>query len=208
MNPSRSMATLTVSLGLLVAIVAPPAVGGTYNQVLDPGDRAPAWKELPDVDGQRHSLKDLRESAAVVVVFTCNSCPYAVDVEDRLIALEEKYRDRDVAVVAINVNKTPEDRPSAMKRRAEAKGFTFPYLFDQTQQIARDYGAAYTPEFFVLDRERRVAYMGSLDDSPDGKQVSERHVEAALKAVLGGEPPERAETVPIGCRIRFERTRR
>lgn len=193
---------------LLVLTLCPKAFSGTYNQVLDPGDGAPTWSELPNVDGKPHSLAGLYNKTAVVVVFTCNSCPYAVDVEDRLIALEAKYRERGVAVVAINVNKTPEDSPQAMQQKAEEKGFRFPYLFDESQQIARDYGAQATPEFFVLDRERRIAYMGSLDDSPDGKQVTKRHVEAALDALLQGEHPSVTETVPIGCRIRFERTRR
>ncbi|MCG8649137.1 MAG: thioredoxin family protein, partial [Pirellulales bacterium] len=139
---------------------------------------------------------------------TCNSCPYAVDVEDRLIALEKDYASRGVALVAINVNKVKKDLLPAMKETAEDKGFKFPYLFDESQQIAKDYGAKYTPEFFVLNQQRKVVYMGSLDDSPDGKNVAKRYVRAAVDAVLSGEQPAVSETVPIGCRVRFERQRR
>lgn len=184
------------------------AMGGQFNQKLDIGDAAPAWKQLPGVDGQKHSLGDLSDQKVVVVVFTCNSCPYAVDSENRLIALQRQYADRGVAVVAINVNKVEEDLLPAMKEKASERGFDFPYLFDETQQIAREFGAIYTPEFYVLDSERRVVYMGAMDDSPDGRAVTKRYVQAAIDAALSGEEPEISETPPIGCRVRYERVRR
>lgn len=193
---------------VLVLFTCVGGSAGEYNRVLSIGDAAPAWKELIGVDDKQHSLSDLKDKAAVIVAFTCNSCPYAVDAEDRLIALHEKYSDQGVAVVAINVNKEPEDLLPEMKAKTDAKGFQFDYLFDESQQIARDYGAMYTPEFFVLDQQRRITYMGSLDDSPDGRNVTERYLEAALKATLAGEKVEVAETIPIGCRVRYERTRR
>ena len=199
-----------LAIGVLVALLglSGSAEAGKYNRVLDIGDPAPAWKDLPDTEGNLRSLDDLRDRDAVVVVFTCNSCPYAVDVEDRLISLANECRERDVAVVAINVNRVEADSPEAMKERAEEKGFTFPYLYDESQQIAKQYGATTTPECYVLDGDRHVAYMGSLDDSPDGKSVTRRHVAEAIDAVLDGKTPELTETVPIGCRIRFERDRR
>lgn len=181
---------------------------GQYNPVLNIGDQAPGWTKLPGVDGKLHSLADLAPHDAVVLVFTCNSCPYAVEYEDRIIALAEEFSDRKVAVVAVNVNKVPEDRFEAMKERAAAKQFRFPYLFDETQQIARDYGATNTPEFFVLDRDRKIAYMGALDDSPEAAKVTKRHVANALNAVLQSARPEITETVSIGCRIRLEPQRR
>ena len=95
-----------------------------------------------------------------------------------------------------------------MKEFAEQKSFNFPYLFDRTQQVARDFGARRTPEFFVLDADRRVAYMGALDDSPDGTNVSKRYLEQAIDAVLAGQQPSVAETIAIGCNIRFVRSRR
>lgn len=184
------------------------ADAGQYNRVLDIGDQAPEWQDLPGVDDQKHSFDELSRFPVVVVVFTCNSCPYAVDVEDRLVKLHKQYSQRGVGLIAINVNKVEEDRLPAMKEKATTKGFKFPYLFDESQKIARDYGAQYTPEFFVLDRQRKVVYMGSLDDSPDGKSVHASYVAAAVNAALEGDQPEVTESVPIGCRVRFERQRR
>ena len=185
-----------------------PAFAGEYNQVLDIGDDAPAWRDLIGVDDQKHSLEELADSDVVVVIFTCNSCPYAVDAEDRLIALQEKYADDGVTLVAINVNKVDEDLLPAMKEKSKEKSFPFAYLFDETQQIARDYGAIFTPECYVLDADRKVRYMGALDDSPDGRSVTKKHVESAIDALLAGGQPAVTETVPIGCRVRYERTRR
>ena len=108
----------------------------------------------------------------------------------------------------MNVNKVDEDLPPKMKEKAEAKGFKFPYLFDETQQIAKDFGAGFTPEFFVLSKDRKVVYMGAMDDSPNADKVKRRYVDEAVAAALAGNLPEVRETVPIGCRIRIERTRR
>jgi peroxiredoxin len=182
--------------------------GGEYNPVLSIGDVAPVWKDLPGIDGQPHSLSDLKQSKAIVLVFTCNSCPYAIDYEERIIALTKQFAAQGVTVVAVNVNKVPEDSLDAMKARAKSQGFNFAYLYDETQQIARDYGATYTPEFFVLDAQRKIAYMGALDDSPAADKVQEQHVAAALTALLAGTQPKVTETVAIGCRIRMERKRR
>jgi peroxiredoxin len=184
------------------------ALAGEFNETLSPGDAAPAWENLPGVDGQRHSLADL-DAEVVVVVFTCNSCPVAADYEDRIIAMAKKYGGAEgkAAFVAINVNRIPEDSLPKMKERAGQRGFPFPYLFDESQNIAKAYGAAFTPEFFVLDKNRRVAYMGGMDDSSDPKRVKTRYLEPAIQAVLAGEKPETAETVARGCRIRYVRKR-
>lgn len=185
-----------------------PTAAGEFNSVLDIGDPAPRWSELPTTDGNTSSLQDLREAKVIVLAFTCNSCPYAVDVEQRLVELAKHYADSSVAVVAVNVNTIEEDAMPAMKAKATDRSFPFTYAFDETQQIARDYGAKYTPEFFVLDQRRRVAYMGSLDDSPDGRKVTQPHVRNAIDALLAGEAISVTETVPVGCRIRMERERR
>jgi peroxiredoxin len=197
------LAIATVACGLFASV----ALAGKYNQVLSIGDRAPAWEGLIGVDDKPHSMDDWASQKVMVVVFTCNSCPYAVDAEDRLIELHKKYADRGVALVAINVNKVDEDLLPAMKEKAREKGFAFPYLFDETQQIARDLGAMVTPECYVLDAERRVRYMGSIDDSPDGKQIGNKYLESAIESVLAGDTPSIRETVPIGCRVRYERQR-
>jgi peroxiredoxin len=199
-------------LAALVIVVSGTqlAISGEYNLVLNIGDKAPEWKELPGVDGKKHSLSDLKKKDVVVLAFTCNSCPYSVDYENRLIAFAKKHsaKDSKVAMVAVNVNKVDEDLLPKMKEKAEAKGFRFPYLFDESQKIAKDYGAGFTPEFFVLNRERKIVYMGAMDDSPNADKVKRRYVEEAVAAALGGKLPEVRESVPIGCRIRMERTRR
>jgi peroxiredoxin len=193
---------------VLLLTLATTVQAGEYNPVLSIGDPAPAWKDLPGVDGKTHSLADLKESKAVVLVFTCNSCPYAVDYEQRIIALTKQFAAKGVAIVAVNVNKVPEDSFDEMQARAKSQSFNFAYLYDETQKIASDYGATYTPEFFVLDQQRKIAYMGSLDDSPAADKVKEQYVAAALTALLDGQQPKVTETVAIGCRIRMERKRR
>ena len=181
---------------------------GEFNPDINIGDAMPTWKDLPGVDGKDHSAADLKDAKAVVVVFTCCSCPYAVDAEDRLVALAKRCKEKGVAMVAFNVNKIAEDLLPSMKKRAKEKEFSFPFLFDETQKIAKAFGARYTPESFVFDAQRKLAYMGSLDDNPDGRNVKKKFVEEALEAVLSGSKLELTETVPIGCRIRFDRVRR
>ncbi|QDU93917.1 thioredoxin family protein [Lignipirellula cremea] len=195
---------------LSIALLGSAASAGEYNQTLSIGDTAPAWNDLPGVDGKTYSLKDLEEKKVVVVAFTCNSCPYAVDYEDRMIALAKKYggENGQAALVAINVNKVESDLPAAMKQRAEEKGFNFPYLFDETQKIAKAYGAQRTPEFYVLDADRKVVYMGALDDNTDASKVEMLYVEQAIAAALKGGQPEVKETPPIGCAVRYQRVRR
>jgi peroxiredoxin len=180
------------------------SLAGEFNSTLNIGDAGPAWKNLPGVDGKEHSLADLDAKKPVVVVFTCNSCPIATDYEDRIIAIARKFADQ-VNFVAINVNRVPEDSLAKMKTRAEAKKFLYPYLFDESQQIAKDYGAVFTPEFFVLNADRKIVYMGGLDDNSDATQVKTNYLEPAILAVLKGAKPETQETAARGCRIRFAR---
>jgi peroxiredoxin len=205
----RRIAFVVVLL-LLVVAAGRRAPAGEFNSALNLGDPAPAWKNLPGVDGKKHSLADLKDKQIVVVVFTCNSCPVASDYEDRLIAFAKKYAgsDKPTAVVAINVNTVEEDRLPKMKERADSKGFPFPYLFDATQKIAKLYGAVFTPEFFVLDKDRKIAYMGAFDDNNEPTKVKRHLVEEAVEAVLSGHKPAKGETVANGCMIRYERARR
>lgn len=200
-------------IGWLIALVVVLGYGrqgaaGQFNATLNIGDATPAWTDLPGVDGGQHSLAELHDTDVLVIVFTCNSCPYAIDHEDRLIALSKKYAGRSVKLVAINVNKVEADALEAMKTRATEKGFNFAYLYDESQQIARQFGATYTPEFFVADRQRRIVYMGAMDDTPSGEGVRRRYVEDAIDAALAGRSPAVPETVAIGCGIRYARTRR
>lgn len=207
--PRITLASPLAHAALAAASVAAVAAAGTYNPDRSIGDVVPAWEGLPGTDGREHGWADVAEKAAVVVVFTCNSCPYAVDLEDRLNTLARRFAaaDAPVAVVAINSNRIPEDDPEAMRRRALEKEFAFPYLFDESQEVAKAFGAVRTPECFVIDRDRRIVYMGAFDDAPDGRDVSRRHVEEALAALLAGQPIDVAETPPVGCQIRATRRR-
>src|SRR5262245_17623709 len=130
--------------GIMLMLTLNPvlALAGQYNEALNIGDAAPAWNKLPGIDGQEHSLADLAASKVIVVVFTCNSCPIATDYEDRIVAFANKFAGQ-VTVVAINVNRIPEDSLDKMKQRAEQKKFPFAYLFDESQQITKDYGATF-----------------------------------------------------------------
>jgi peroxiredoxin len=194
------------ALSVALALVAAAAPAGEFNKVLSVGDKAPAYADLEGTDGKRHTLDEFKAKKAVVIVFTCNSCPVANLYEDRVAALAKKYADgpdAKVALVAINVNTVAEDRLDKMVERAKKKKYSYPYLYDPTQKIARDYGAMYTPEFFVLDGDRKVAYLGALDDTSRAEDVKVRHLEAALDAVLAGTAPAKGETLARGCKIRF-----
>jgi peroxiredoxin len=191
---------------LLLPFFAVAASAGEFNKVLTVGDAAPEWKDLPGTDGKKHSLADLKDKDAVVVVFTCNSCPFAVEYEDRIVALA-KSAGEQVAVVAINVNTIKDDALPEMTKRAEKKKFPFAYLFDESQAIAKKFGANYTPEFFVLNKERKIAYMGALDDTSKPADVKARYVEDALAAARAGKPAPKGETLARGCKIRFNRAK-
>jgi peroxiredoxin len=168
------------------------------------GDEAPAWADLAGVDDKKHSLEDLKEAKAVIVVFTCNHCPVAKAYEDRLIALEKDYKDRGVELVAINVNNMEADKLPAMKERAEEKGFEFAYLYDPSQAIGRAYGATVTPHAFVLDGERKVVYMGAIDDSQNPEKITTHYVRQAVDSILEDRPVEIATSKQFGCGIQYE----
>jgi len=186
------------------------ALAGTFNKQLSIGDRAPDFSGLVGTDGQKHALADFADKDVVVICFTCNTCPYAVDYEDRLIGLAKKFaaEGNRCALVAINANKTKDDLLPAMEERAKAKGFNFPYLHDEAQQVARGYGATFTPEFIVLNKDRKVVYLGAMDDSSDGKNITKRYVEDAANAALAGRPAPTAETPAVGCAVRYVRERK
>ncbi len=194
---------LRVVLAMIFVVLASFAAGGEHNEVLKIGDVAPAWNDLLGTDGNKHALAELKDKKIVVVFFTCNSCPVAKDYEDRIIELAN--RNKDVAFVAINVNRVADDSLEKMTERAKSKQYPYPYLYDETQQIAKQYGANFTPEFFVLDQDRKIAYMGCLDDSTVAKQVKRTYVDNAIQSVLSGKTPEVTETLARGCRIRYAR---
>ena len=196
-------------LAWLTLVSGPGAEAGTFNPDRTIGEVVPAWEGLIGTDGREHGWEELADLDAVVVIFTCNGCPYAVDHEDRIDNLATHYAatGERVAVVAINANQIDEDSLEAMETRAREKNFHFPYLSDPSQEVAMSFGATRTPECFVLDAQRKIVYMGAFDDSPDGSGVETRYVEEAVAAVLAGKLPKTAETAPVGCLIRSARRR-
>ncbi|REH54843.1 AhpC/TSA family protein [Tenacibaculum gallaicum] len=176
------------------------------------GDEASDFA-LKNIDGKMVSLADYKEAKGFIVVFTCNMCPYSVANEDRLIALDKKYKKKGFPVVAINPN-DPEvskgDSYEAMKVRAKEKGFTFPYLFDEEQKVYPKYGATKTPHVYVLNKKNDkliVEYIGAVDDSSRNEaNVKERFVENAVDALLKGEKPTKTDTRAIGCTIKDKRS--
>ena len=199
------MSKRVVVMGL-VALVAMVSLSRSWaakhNTKVDIGDKAATWSDLPGTDGKTYGLSSFGDAKAVAVVFTCNNCPVAVAYEDRLIELAREYKDKNVAVVAINVNKT-EDL-EAMKARAEEKGFNFPYIFDASQESAKAYGATCTPHAFLLNKDRTIAYMGAIDDNMKASDVENHYLRAAIDAVLSDQAPETSETKQVGCSIKWK----
>ena len=193
-----------LTLSLLTAFIA---VVMMYAEV-NPGDNAIEFS-LTNVDGTTVSLSDYSNEKGVILVFTCNPCPFAKAYEQRIIQLHENYASQGFPVVAINPNDdklSPEDTFENMKTRANDKSYPFPYLKDETQDIYQAYGATRTPHIFLLNNEGgqfKVAYVGAIDDNAmDASQVSQRYLENAIRALLTGEQPEPALTKAIGCSIK------
>lgn len=165
--------------------------------------------ELKNIDDSTVSLADYKNAKGFIVIFTCNTCPYAVTYEDRIIALDKKYASKGYPVIAIMPNNTtlqPKDNMDAMKQRAKQKGFTFPYLIDEAQKISPQFGATKTPEVYLLQKTERgneVKYIGAIDDNyQDVKAVKIKYVENAVDALLSGLSIEQTEARAIGCIIK------
>ncbi|TYP97548.1 AhpC/TSA family protein [Tenacibaculum adriaticum] len=165
---------------------------------------------LKNIDGKKISLKDYNKAKGIILVFTCNHCPFSKMYEDRIIALDKKYKNLGYPVVAINPNDpavSPGDDFESMKERAKTKGFTFPYLFDEGQKVYPKFGATRTPHVFVLskkeDNSMVVSYIGAIDNnSGNANEASEKYVEAAVDNLLAGKAPVTTETKAIGCSIK------
>ena len=163
---------------------------------------------LPGVDGKDYSPDNFADKEVLVIIFSCNHCPYVQAWEDRMIQIQRDYADKGVQLIAISANdpeQYPDDSFPKMKERAQEKGFNFPYLFDETQEVARAYGAERTPEVFVFDRDRRLRYHGAIDDNYEDPNAVQRHyLREALDAILAGKDPEITETPPVGCTIKWK----
>ncbi len=170
------------------------------------GELAPEF-ELPDTDGATWSVPDGAPAPATVVVFTCNHCPYALAWHDRIAQAARDYADRGVRFLAINANDSdryPRDSYQAMKERVAAEQWPMPYLRDETQEVARAFGAKTTPDVFVLDSSGRVRYRGAPDGDYEDPDQRAAWLREALDAVLAGEEPSRPETTPVGCSIKWK----
>jgi peroxiredoxin len=167
--------------------------------------QAPAFS-LPGVDGRTHALDEYADAAALVLIQTCNHCPYAQAWEGRIDAIQRAYADRGVSVVAISSNDAethPEDSFDEMVARAERHRLSFDYLYDEDQSVARALGSERTPEVFLFDAERRLVYHGAVDDNRDETAVTARYLEDALEAVLAGGTPDPVDTPPVGCTVKW-----
>jgi len=172
------------------------------------GTQAPPFA-LPDTEGRPVSLSHFKDSRALLVMFICNHCPYVKHVRSELARLGKDYQPKGVAVVAISSNDVgmyPDDSPEAMRREKAEAGYTFPYLYDETQSVARDYRAACTPDLFLFDAQHRLVYRGQLDDSRPGNNVpvTGKDLRAALDAYLAGTPVSRDQRPSLGCNIKWK----
>ncbi len=190
---------------LIVALFASLAVSAQGYKV---GDEAMNFT-LKNIDDKMVSLSDYANEKGVVVIFTCNHCPYSVAYEDRIVALDKKYKKKGFPVVAINPNdptEYPEDSFENMKVRAKEKGFTFPYLFDEKQEVYPVYGATKTPHVYLLKNKNgkfMVKYIGAIDNnSKDAAKVTEAYLANAIDALLAGNKPNPELTKAVGCSIK------
>jgi peroxiredoxin len=170
------------------------------------GDRGPQF-ELPNVDGEAHSVGEPSGDAATVVYWTCNHCPYALAWHDRLLDVARDYSDRGVRILAVSSNdaeRYPQDGPGAMRERVEREGgWPHPYLYDESQDVARAFGAERTPDVFVFDSDLKLRYRGAPDADYEDPDQNAAWLREALDAVIEGREPERAETPPVGCTIKW-----
>jgi peroxiredoxin len=195
-----------LTLPALLAVAVPVLLSAAPAHELELGAPGPSFT-LKGTDGAEHSLADfVGHSKATVVVFTCNHCPFAKGYEDRLIKLAQTYQPQGIAFVAINPNDpkiAPDDSFDKMVERAKEKGFPYPYLYDETQEIARAYGAQVTPHVFVLDADGNLIYRGRVDNSVKIEEVTDRDLQNALDAVVAGRPVPVASTKAFGCSVKY-----
>ena len=171
------------------------------------GDSAPNF-HLPGVDGRDYSLEVLKDNKVVIVMFSCNHCPYVKAYEERFVELQNDYGEKGVILIAINPNderRYPEDNFKNMKIRARKRGFNFPYLRDESQSVTSTYGATRTPEVFVFDEKRTLRYHGRIDDNVyDPSRVSYHYLRNALDALLSGKKVPIEDTEPVGCTVKWK----
>lgn len=162
--------------------------------------------DLPGVDGRTHSLEEYADAPVLVLVQSCNHCPYVLAWEGRINALQREYADRGVRIVAISSNDAeayPTDSFERMVEHAREAGYVIDYLYDESQEVARALGSERTPECFVYDAERRLVYHGAVDDNRDEPDVTEHYLRDAIEAALAGDTPPVTETPAVGCTVKW-----
>jgi peroxiredoxin len=180
----------------------------TPSTMLSLGTEAPYFK-LPGINGNLVSLDDFKDAKALLVVFMCNHCPYVKHIIRDFVQLAEEYQDKEVGIVGINSNDIstyPEDAPEKMKEVSKELGFSFPYLYDETQEVAKAYQAACTPDFFLFGRDRKLVYRGQMDDSRPGnhKPITGKDLRHAINAVLKDLPVSPEQKPSMGCNIKWK----
>ncbi|HTV76364.1 MAG TPA: thioredoxin family protein [Candidatus Baltobacteraceae bacterium] len=180
----------------------------TPSTMLPLGTTAPDF-HLPDTNGKTVSLADFKGAPALLVIFMCNHCPYVIHIRAGLAQLGRDYAPKNIGIVGINSNdvkKYSEDSPARMKEEVKSAGYVFPYLYDETQAVAKKYRAACTPDFFLFDRGRRLVYRGQFDASRPGNgiPVTGKDLRAAIDAVLAGKTTSEFQTPSIGCNIKWK----
>ena len=180
----------------------------TQSTMVALGTPAPTFI-LPDTEGKVVRLSDFSGAPALLVIFMCNHCPYVIHIREKLVELVREYQSKGVAAVGSNSNDVanyPEDSPAKMKEYADQYDYTFPYLYDETQDVARAYAAACTPDFFLFDRDQKLAYRGQMDESrpKSDTPVTGADLRAALDAVLAGEDVPGKQIPSMGCNIKWK----
>lgn len=180
----------------------------TASTMLELGTEAPDFS-LPDVDGSMVSLSDFNDASALLVIFMCNHCPYVKHINDALVEFANEYMGKGLAIVGINSNDAqnyPDDSPERMAQVADDAGYSFPYLYDETQNVAKAYRAACTPDFFLFDASNKLVYRGQFDDSRprNDEPVTGADLALAVDRVLAGEPVDDDQTPSMGCNIKWK----
>ena len=180
----------------------------TPSTMLPLGTTAPDFK-LPDTNGKTVSLSDFKNAPALLVLFICNHCPYVKHIRTGLAQLARDYAPKGVAIVAISSNDAdnyPDDGPARMKEEVKSAGYIFPYLYDETQVVAKAYRAACTPDIYLFDKSQKLVYRGQMDDSRpnSGVPVTGKDLRAALDAVLAGKPVSPTQKASVGCNIKWK----
>jgi len=178
------------------------------STMLPLGTSAPEF-QLPDTNGKMVSLADLKAAPAILVVFMCNHCPYVKHIRSALAKLARDYQPRGLAVVGISSNDVknyPQDGPGKMKEEAQSAGYIFPYLYDETQEVAKAFHASCTPDFYLFDKTQRLAYRGQFDDSRPGNNmpVTGKDLRAAVDAVIAGRDASTQQKPSIGCNVKWK----